>query len=378
MQFIDEAKIFIQSGKGGNGCTSFRREANIPRGGPNGGDGGKGGNVIIKAEKDLNTLVDFRYTQHFKAQRGENGKGSMRNGKGGEDIIIQLPIGTQIFTEDEEQLILDIVDKDFEKIILNGGDGGFGNLHFKTSTNRAPRRATPGWEGDEMWIWLKLKLLCDVGIAGLPNAGKSTFVSRSTRAKPKIADYPFTTLKPQLGVAYVDEKEFVISDIPGLIEGASEGHGLGHRFLKHIERSRVILHMVDGLDDNFVENYKIIRNELEKYSPLLAGKNEIVAINKCDSLPEEFIEDRLNELKKVCDAPIFTISAVSGKGIEPVLRALLEKVEEEKQIEREALEAQNESANSDNSQNNIEELDEQDIYPENFDNADRQEIEQVS
>lgn len=354
MQFIDEAKIFIKSGKGGNGCTSFRREAHTPKGGPNGGDGGKGGNIIFRTEKDLNTLIDFRYTQHFKAQNGESGKGGMKDGKKGEDIIIKVPIGTQILTEDSEQIIADITDKDFEQKLLEGGDGGFGNLHFKTATNRAPRRSTPGWDGDEMWIWLKLKLLCDVGIAGLPNAGKSTFVSRSTRAKPKIADYPFTTLKPQLGVAYIDEKEFVISDIPGLIEGASEGLGLGHRFLKHIERSRVILHIVDGLEDDFVENYRIIRNELEKYSPLLAEKPEIVAVNKCDSLPEEFVEDRIQELEKAYGIKIFPISAVSGKGIEPVLRALLKEVERAKEKER--LEAEEEQASNDESNNDNDEF----------------------
>lgn len=333
MQFIDEAKIFIKSGKGGNGCTSFRREANVPRGGPNGGDGGKGGDIIFKADKNLNTLIDFRYAQHFRAKNGEAGKGSMKNGKNGEDLIIKVPVGTQIFTEDEGQIISDIVDEDYERAILKGGDGGYGNLHFKTSTNRAPRRSTPGWEGEEMWIWLKLKLLCDVGMAGLPNAGKSTFVSHTTRAKPKVADYPFTTLKPKLGVVYVDEKEFVISDIPGLIEGASEGHGLGHRFLKHVERSRVILHLVDGLDDNYLENYKVIRKELEKYSPLLAEKPEVIALNKCDSIPEEFIEERINDIKKHTKSPIFAISAVSGYGITPLLRELLKEVEEEKKKE---------------------------------------------
>lgn len=322
MQFLDEAKIFIKSGDGGKGCTSFRREANIPRGGPDGGNGGKGGDIIIKAAKDLNTLIDFRYQQHFKARKGEHGKGSNRDGKSGENLIIEVPVGTQIFSNDHENLIADVTDRDFEKIILKGGSGGFGNAHFKSSTNRAPRRSTEGWNGEEMWVWLKLKLLCDVGLVGMPNAGKSTFLSSTTRAKPKIADYPFTTLKPKLGVCYIDESEFVISDIPGLIEGAHEGHGLGHQFLRHVERSRTILHLIDVNDENFVENYKIIRKELEKYSPALSEKKELIALNKIDLIEGQQLQEKVRKLKQSTNKKIFAVSAVTRQGIQPLLREL--------------------------------------------------------
>lgn len=313
---------------------AFRREANVPRGGPSGGNGGKGGSLIIKANRELNTLIDFRYKQHFRAKNGEHGQGSMRDGKGGEDIIISVPVGTQIFAEDGETILFDVADENFEKVLLKGGDGGFGNTHYKSSTNRAPRKATEGWSGEEMWVWLKLKLLCDVGLVGMPNAGKSTFLAKTTRAKPKIADYPFTTLKPQLGVAYIDESEFVISDIPGLIEGASEGVGLGHRFLKHIERSRVILHLVDGSQEGFLQNYKIIRSELKKYSPLLAKKNEVVALNKCDFLSEEEIAEKTKLLKEKVKAEVYPISAIAGQGVETVLRKLNQIVKKAKEKEK--------------------------------------------
>lgn len=330
MHFLDEAKIYLKSGNGGNGCIAFRREANAPFGGPNGGNGGRGGDIILKAVKDLNTLIDYRYTQHFRAQSGEQGKGSLRDGKSGENMILNVPIGTQIFLEDGKTMILDIMDENFNQTLLKGGDGGFGNHHFKSSTNRAPRKSTPGWPGEEMWVWLKLKLICDVGLVGLPNAGKSTFLAASTRAKPKIADYPFTTLKPQLGVAYVNDKEFVISDIPGLIEGASEGHGLGHRFLKHVERSRVILHLVDGTDENFLKNYSVIRKELKNYSELLADKEEIVCLNKIDAIPPEEVEKKVKSLQRKSNSKVIPISGVSGAGVKEALRRLLEVVEKYK------------------------------------------------
>ncbi len=328
MHFLDEAKIHAKSGDGGAGCISFRREKFIEHGGPNGGNGGKGGSIIIKAVKGLNTLIDFRYTQHFIAQNGERGKGGLKDGKSGEDLFVNVPVGTQVFMDDGKTMICDVDREDFVKVLFKGGDGGFGNTHFKSSTNRAPRRATPGWKGEEMKLWLKLKLISDVGLAGLPNAGKSTFLAKTTRAKPKIADYPFTTLKPQLGVSYVDEEEFVIADIPGLIEGASEGVGLGHRFLKHIERCKLILHLVDGSDENFIENYGTIRKELEAYSKLLAGKEEVVALNKCDMMSAEEIKEKTKLLKKECGAPVFAISGISGKGVVELQRHLLKKIKE--------------------------------------------------
>jgi len=327
MHFIDEAKIFVKSGDGGSGSMSFRREANIPRGGPDGGDGGRGGSVIIEGVAGLNTLIDFRYTQHFKAKAGDYGRGANRTGAAAEDIIIKVPIGTQIFLEDRETMIADITEPGQRILIAKGGDGGLGNVHFKSSTNRTPRKITPGWPGEEMWLWLKLKLLSDVGLVGLPNAGKSTFLAAVSRAKPKIADYPFTTLKPQLGVARIDEKELVIADIPGLIEGAHEGHGLGDRFLKHIERCGVILHLVDGTAENIAENYKTICNELEKYSPVLANKDEILALNKCDALTKEDIKKKEKILKKASGKKVFVISGAAGIGITEVLRALSKKVE---------------------------------------------------
>lgn len=334
MHFLDEAKVFVKSGDGGAGCISFRREKFIEHGGPNGGNGGKGGHIIIRAVKALNTLIDFRYTQHFRAPNGERGKGGLKDGKGGDDLILNVPVGTQIFMDDGKTMICDVTDENFEKILFKGGDGGFGNTHFKSSTNRAPRRATPGWKGEEMWIWLKLKLISDVGLAGLPNAGKSTFLAKVTRAKPKIADYPFTTLKPQLGVTYIDEEEFVIADIPGLIEGASEGAGLGHRFLRHVERCKLILHLVDGSDENFIENYNTIRNELEAYSPLLAEKQEVVALNKCDMLSENDIKDRIKKLTKASGSKVFAISGISGQGTEEVKRHLLKQIKEINKLEK--------------------------------------------
>ncbi len=321
MQFIDEAKIFVKSGDGGDGCISFRREPNIPRGGPNGGDGGAGGTIIIKGVAGLNTLVDFRHKQHFKAKKGENGKGANKSGKDSDDIIIDVPIGTQVFLEDEKTLLFDVTEAGQEIVVAEGGDGGFGNTRYKGPVNRAPRYATPGWPGKEHWLWLKLKLLSDAGLVGLPNAGKSSFLARVTKAKPKIADYPFTTLKPQLGVVTIDNKEFVLADIPGLIEGAHAGHGLGDRFLKHIERCRIILHLIDVTEEDVVKCYKTIRKELELYNPELSQKKEIVALNKCDAISKEEAKAKMNKLKKL-NKEIFCISAVSGQGIEDVLRSL--------------------------------------------------------
>jgi GTPase len=327
MQFIDEAKIFLQSGRGGNGCVSFRREANIPRGGPDGGNGGRGGHILFKVVSNLNTLIDFRYKQHFTSHNGEHGKGDQRNGIKADDVIINIPVGTQIYSEDGTELIMDLSVPDIELTYLRGGDGGFGNAHYKSSVNQAPRKALPGFDGQEAWIWLKLKLICDCGMVGLPNAGKSTFVASVSRARPKIADYPFTTLKPQLGVVYTDEKEFVIADIPGLIEGASEGKGLGHRFLKHVERSRVILHLVDCLDENFIENYFTIRKELANYSEILANKTEIIALNKCDALQKDEIEAKLKAFKKATKKDALAISAATGINKVEVLRKITKLLE---------------------------------------------------
>jgi GTP-binding protein len=327
MQFIDEAKIHIKSGAGGDGCLSFRREANLPKGGPDGGDGGRGGSVIARCVEGLNTLIDFRYAQHFKAKKGENGKGANCNGKASEDLILQLPVGTQIIADGTDLLIADMTKVGQEVVLVKGGQGGLGNSHFKSSTNQAPRKTTKGKDGEELAIWLKLKLISDAGLVGLPNAGKSTFLSVVSRAKPKIANYPFTTLKPQLGVVYIDEKEFVMADIPGLIEGAHEGVGLGIRFLKHVERCGVILHLIDGLEEDVVGSYNTIREELKKYSESLANKKEVIALNKIDSLTEEQINEKQMELEKISGQNIFLISAVAKKGINSVLRDLVSEVE---------------------------------------------------
>lgn len=335
MKFIDEAKICIKSGNGGAGCVSFRREANIPFGGPDGGDGGRGGSVIARAVSGLNTLIDYRYQQHFKAKTGMHGMGRQRSGAGAEDIILNLPVGTQIFAEDEETLIADLSEVGQEIVLAKGGRGGLGNVHFKSSTNRAPRQSTPGEEGEEKWVWLKLKLLCDAGLLGLPNAGKSTFLAATSRAKPKIADYPFTTLKPQLGVVYVDDAEFVMADIPGLIEGAHAGVGLGIRFLKHIERCRVLLHLVDGTAEDVATHYHTIRHELAAYSDALTEKPEILALNKCDALDEATIAEKKAALEEASGKAVFTISAAAQQGITPVLRELLAVIKHAKEMEKE-------------------------------------------
>lgn len=343
MQFIDEAKVWVKAGDGGNGCISFRREKYIPRGGPNGGDGGNGGNVVLQTVEGLNTLIDFRFKKKFEAERGKNGMGSNMHGPYGKDIVLRVPIGTQIFDETGEELLVDMDKPGQEVIIANGGKGGLGNTRFKSATNQAPRKATSGTEGEEGYFYLKLKLLSDVGLVGLPNAGKSTFLAAVTNAKPKIADYPFTTLKPNLGVVRIDEDEFVIADIPGLIERASEGRGLGDRFLKHIERCGVLLHLIDGTAEDIAESYRVIRKELEDYSEVLSNKKEIVVLNKIDSLLDEEVEEKMGQLRAVVPqaTKIMTMSGVSRVNISDVLRELNVIVKEYRK--NEALEESKES-----------------------------------
>jgi GTPase len=327
MKFLDEAKVYIASGAGGNGCISFRREKFIEFGGPNGGDGGNGGDVVVEAVNGLNTLIDYRYQQHFKAQRGGNGMGKDRAGANGKDVVLKVPIGTQIYEEDGETLIADLTEVDQRVTISRGGNGGFGNAHFKSSTNRAPRHANPGQPGEERTIRLRLKLIADAGLIGLPNAGKSTFLAAVSAAKPKIADYPFTTLHPQLGVVEVDGREFVVADLPGLIEGAHEGTGLGDRFLGHTERCRVLLHLVDGTAEDAGAAYKIVRDELEAYGQGLTEKPEIVALSKADAMTKEAIKAQVAKLKKACRKTPMVLSAQSGEGVQDVLRALLKVID---------------------------------------------------
>ena len=321
MKFLDQAKIFIQSGNGGAGCVSFRREKYIEFGGPNGGDGGKGGSVYIEAVPNLNTLIDFRYHQHFKAHKGHNGMGADKTGPKGEDIVIKVPVGTEVLAEDQETVIVDMVEAGQRFLLAKGGDGGRGNAQFKTSTNQAPRYAEPGWPGEEKWVWLRLKVIADVGLLGMPNAGKSTFLSVVTKARPKIADYPFTTIHPNLGVAWVDNYEMVIADIPGLIEGAHEGTGLGDRFLKHIERCYALLHMIDITSNDVVKTYQDIRRELELYDAKLAQKPEVVVLNKIDAVDEKEIAEKQKKLEKAVGKKVFVMSAVAKRGI---FEALLE------------------------------------------------------
>jgi GTPase len=322
MKFLDEAKIFIKSGHGGDGCVAFRREKNIPFGGPNGGNGGRGGDVVVECVDGLNTLIDFRYQQHFKAKRGIHGMGSQRDGPKGATMIIKVPVGTQILDEENENKIADFTEVGQSQVLARGGDGGFGNAHFKTSTNQAPRRFDPGWPGEEMWMWLRLKLIADAGLVGLPNAGKSTFLAAVSRAKPKVADYPFTTLHPNLGVVGVDEEEFVIADIPGLIEGAHDGAGLGTRFLGHLERCGVLLHLVDGTAEDVAKSYSVIRSELESYGGGLMDKTEVVALNKCDALTDEDIAIKLAILRKASRAEVVKLSGIAGLGVEKMLRSM--------------------------------------------------------
>lgn len=323
MKFLDQAKIYMKSGDGGNGCISFRREKYVEFGGPNGGNGGRGGDVVAVAVSGLNTLIDFRYRQHVKAENGRPGMGKDMTGAAGREAVIELPIGTQILADDKETLIGDLAAEGQKLVLLRGGDGGYGNSHFKSSTNRAPRRADAGFPGQEMWVWLRLKLLADAGLVGLPNAGKSTFLAAVSRAKPKIADYPFTTLHPQLGVVYIDGGEFVLADIPGLIEGAHEGHGLGDRFLGHLERCGVLLHLVDGTQEDVLGAYRTVRDELIAYGGGLAAKTEIVALNKCDALDDDSIARQIKALANVAGTEnILTLSGVAGTGIQGALRRL--------------------------------------------------------
>ncbi|MGA9083938.1 MAG: GTPase ObgE [Pseudolabrys sp.] len=327
MKFLDEAKVYIASGAGGNGCVSFRREKFIEFGGPNGGDGGKGGNVVVEAVTGLNTLIDYRYQQHFKAQRGGNGMGKDRAGANGKDVVLKVPVGTQIYEEDGETLIADLTHVGESVTISKGGNGGFGNAHFKSSTNRAPRHANPGQPGEERTIRLRLKLIADAGLIGLPNAGKSTFLAAVSAAKPKIADYPFTTLHPQLGVVEVDGREFVLADLPGLIEGAHEGTGLGDRFLGHTERCRVLLHLVDGTGEDADEAYRTVRTELEAYGHGLTEKPEIVALSKADAMTKDAIKAQSAKLKKACKKTPLVVSAQSHEGVQELLRALAAVIE---------------------------------------------------
>lgn len=323
MKFLDQAKIYLKSGDGGNGCCAFRREKYIEFGGPNGGNGGRGGDVIFEAVPNLNTLIDFRYRQHFKAERGHHGEGSDCTGAKGQNLIIKVPVGTEIVAEDGETIIKDMMIPYERFTIAKGGDGGFGNAAYKTSTNQAPRRADPGWPGEEMWVWLRLKMIADVGLVGFPNAGKSTFLASVSGAKPKIADYPFTTLHPNLGIARIDDDEMLIADIPGLIEGAHEGVGLGDRFLRHVERCAVLLHLVDGTEEDVAGRYKAIRKELKLYSKTLAAKHEIVVLNKIDALLPEEVEEKVTALQKAARRKPLTMSGVARTGTKEVLRKLL-------------------------------------------------------
>ena len=323
MKFLDQAKIFVKSGDGGAGACSFRREKFIEFGGPDGGDGGRGGDVIVEAVANLNTLIDYRYQQHFKAEKGHHGMGANRSGAAGAAVLLRVPVGTQILDEENDQVLLDLTKPGERHVLLKGGDGGYGNAHYKSSTNRAPRRTDPGWPGEERWVWLRLKLIADAGLVGLPNAGKSTLLAAVSRAKPKIADYPFTTLKPQLGVAQAHGEEFVIADLPGLIEGASEGAGLGHRFLGHVERCAVILHLIDGTADDVVGHWRTIRRELEAYGHGLADKLEIIGLNKADAAPAEELARKRQKLKRASKREVLVLSGATGKGVPEVLSALL-------------------------------------------------------
>lgn len=322
MKFLDEAKIFVSSGKGGDGCVSFRREKFVPEGGPDGGNGGRGGDIIFEAAENLNTLIDFRYQQHFKAKKGENGKGSSRAGRASDPIIIKVPVGTEILDEDGVEVLADMSKNGQRLVFLRGGDGGFGNEHYKTSTNQAPRKALPGFPGEERWVWLRLKLIADAGIVGKPNAGKSTFLASTSAAKPKIADYPFTTLHPQLGVVKIDDYSFVLADIPGLIEGAHQGVGLGTKFLAHIERCNVLLHLIDITSEDVVGDYNTIRAELAEYGHGLAEKPEIIALNKADAVDAETAEEKRAELQKATGVKVLVISAASRQNIIDALRAI--------------------------------------------------------
>ena len=322
MKFLDQAKVYIRSGDGGRGCMSFRREKFIEYGGPNGGDGGRGGDVIVESAANLNTLIDYRYQQHFKAKNGGFGKGQNRTGADSPAVILRVPIGTEIIDDESSETIADLLRPGEKVILARGGDGGFGNSHYKSSTNQAPRRADPGWPGQERWIVLRLKLIADAGLVGLPNAGKSTFLSVVSKARPKIAEYPFTTLKPQLGMVRIDDVDFVLADLPGLIEGAHDGKGLGHRFLGHVERCAVVLHLVDGTLEDPVAAYRTVRGELEAYGNGLVDKLELVALNKCDALTPDEIKTKRRALARACGSTVFVMSGATGRGVTEALRAL--------------------------------------------------------
>jgi len=330
MKFLDQAKIIVRSGHGGAGCVSFRREKFIEFGGPDGGNGGKGGDIIVEAAENLNTLIDYRYQQHQEAKNGRPGSGRNKTGADGEDKILRVPVGTQILAEDKETVIFDLAKPGQRVVLLKGGDGGFGNAHYKSSTNQAPRHFTPGWPGEEREVWLRLKLIADVGLIGLPNAGKSTFLAACTSAKPKIADYPFTTLSPNLGVVRIgkksDTKDIVLADIPGLIEGAHEGQGLGDRFLGHVERTKVLLHLIDATEEDVVNNYKTIRAELKAYGHNVIKKPEIIALNKCDALDAATIKKKTAALKKAIRKEVHPISAIAHTGTDKILNSLVKKI----------------------------------------------------
>jgi len=326
MKFLDQAKIYIRSGDGGAGAVSFRREKFLEFGGPDGGDGGRGGDVFVQAVSGLNTLIDYRYQQHFRAKIGMHGMGRNRTGAKGADVVLKVPAGTQIYAQDNQTLICDLREVGERFRLAKGGNGGFGNLHFTTSTNRAPRRANPGLEGQEMTVWLRLKLIADAGLVGKPNAGKSTFLAAVTAAKPKIADYPFTTLHPGLGVARIDGQECVLADIPGLIEGAHQGVGIGDRFLGHIERTRVLLHLVSSREDDVGQAYQTVRHELSAYGHGLGEKQEIVALSQIDILPEDERQEKIEALQRAVGRPILALSAVTHAGLDGVLRQIMRAV----------------------------------------------------
>ncbi|HEX8527000.1 GTPase ObgE [Allosphingosinicella sp.] len=323
MHFLDQAKIFVRSGAGGPGAVSFRREKYIEYGGPDGGDGGKGGDIVFEAVDGLNTLIDFRYTQHFKAPRGKGGAGQNQTGASGKDLVVKVPVGTQVLTDDKEHVLADFTETGQRVVLLKGGDGGRGNASFKTATNRAPRQHGTGWPGEEMWLWLRLKLIADVGLLGLPNAGKSTFLNAVTNARAKVGAYPFTTLHPKLGVVRHRDREFVMADIPGLIEGAAEGAGVGDRFLGHVERTRVLLHLVDANVEDVASAYRTVRDELEAYGEGLADKPEILALSKSDTLDDELLDALADELEEEAGVRPLRVSGATGAGLEPVLDGLI-------------------------------------------------------
>ena len=323
MKFLDQAKIYIKAGNGGSGSASFRREKFIEFGGPDGGDGGDGGSIIVQSDRNLNTLIDFRYVQHFKAQHGRNGSKRKRTGANGEDLILKVPVGTQIFEEDNNTLIYDFTKNKEKYLVASGGKGGLGNVRFKSSTNRAPKKKTNGRLGEEFWIWLQLKVIADIGIIGKPNAGKSSLLAALTRAKPKIANYPFTTINPNLGVTYYDKRELTLADIPGLVEGAHKGTGLGDKFLRHIERCKVLLHLVDLSEDNLVKSYKQIVNELVSYDKKLSDKKEIIFFNKSDLFENEYINKKLEDFKKKVKTKYEIISVFSKKDIQKIKKILI-------------------------------------------------------